>query len=373
MENVIVTGGAGFIGSCLVQHLLEETDCQVVNLDKITYAAVGRPLALNEAAPGNAAGIAGRYQHDRIDICDQLAVRSLFERFQPDTVFHLAAETHVDRSLDAPTTFFETNVTGSFVLLQEATRYWAGLTADERDRFRLIMISTDEVFGSVGDDGRFDHNSPYRPNSPYAATKAAADHLARAWHVSMGLPVIFTHGCNNFGPYQLPDKLIPRLVTRAILGQDLPIYGDGLQEREWIWVDDHVRGLVATSEAGQPGAHYLFGGGGTRTNLSVVQWICARLDDLLPQSTIRPHDQLISFVADRPGHDRRYAVDASRALDELSWSPEIGFEDGLTETLLWYLDNRPWWEERLKETDMRARLGLDNLAANSRQQATTGA
>ncbi|MBT4043353.1 MAG: NAD-dependent epimerase/dehydratase family protein [Rhodospirillaceae bacterium] len=368
MDKVIVTGGAGFIGSRLVGHLLEETDYQVVNLDKITYAAVGRPVALNEAAPDTATGDAGRYQHDRIDICDQLAVRSVFERFQPDAVFHLAAETHVDRSLDAPTTFFETNVRGSFVLLQEATRYWSGLTAEARDRFRLILISTDEVFGTVSGDGRFDHKSPYRPNSPYAATKAAADHLARAWHVSMGLPVIFTHACNNFGPYQLPDKLIPRIITRAILGQELPIYGNGLQEREWIWVDDHVRGLMAASKAGQPGAHYLFGGSSARTNLSVARDICSRLDDLLPQSIFRPHNQLIKFVVDRPGHDQRYAVDSSRALDELSWSPKMSFEDGLARTLLWHLDNRPWWEAHLQEADMSTRIGLDNPAVASQQR-----
>ncbi len=349
MKTILVTGGAGFIGSWLVRHLLAQTGYRVVNLDKLTYAAVSGDFP----APGQAE----RYLLEQVDIADAAAVRQAMTRHRPAALLHLAAETHVDRSLDAPGDFFETNVRGAYVLVEAAREYCTTLAAAARDDFRFVVVSTDEVFGSLAPGERFDENSRYRPNSPYAATKAAADHLALAWQVSLGLPVVLTHCSNNYGPYQLPDKLIPRLISRALLGEKLPLYGDGSQVRDWIWVGDHVLGIVAALEGGVPGERYLFGGDGEQSNLQVAEAVCERLDTLCPDAPWRPHRQLIEFVADRPGHDQRYAVDWQKAKREFGWQPSVSFEHGLNTTVEWYLEHRDWWQPMLKEAHMNRRLG----------------
>jgi dTDP-glucose 4,6-dehydratase len=349
-KRVIVTGGAGFIGSALCRFLIAETDCRLLNVDKLTYAA--SPEALGTLARNE------RYRFQRADICDADALDRLFAQFRPEAVMHLAAESHVDRSIDCPAAFIETNVRGSYVLLEAARRHWQGLGPAERDAFRFLQVSTDEVYGSLGPDGAFTEESPYAPSSPYSASKASADHLAMAWSRTYGLPVILTNCSNNYGPYQFPEKLIPLAVIRALAGEAIPVYGRGLNRRDWLHVEDHVRGLWRALEAGRPGERYNFGGGAERSNIEVVTIICGLLDRLAPMKGGRSYAALIRFVEDRPGHDLRYAMDAGRAERELGWRAAVGFEAGLEGTINWYLENRAWWEKILSGRYGGERLGL---------------
>ncbi len=356
MTTVLITGGSGFIGSHLVRYLLDRTEASVVNVDNLTYAAV--------MEGGDVAHAAGRYAFEQLDICDGPAFRKVLADHQPSAIMHLAAETHVDRSLDAPAQFFRTNIEGTFTVIEEATAYWNALPAAGADGFRLLVVSTDEVFGALGPDGRFDENSPYQPNSPYAATKAAGDHLARAWHQSLGLPVIVTHCSNNYGPRQTPDKLIPKVIANAIRGEKIPIYGDGNQMRDWIWVEDHARGLVAALTHGVVGERYLFGGVDEVSNLQLAGTICDILDSRDPDARIGGRRQLIELVQDRPGHDRRYAIDWRKAESDLNWRPNMAMATGLIDTVQWYQTNRQWWEPRLPNYGMDRRLGLTRSGPN---------
>ena len=333
--KVIVTGGAGFIGTSVVRHLLGE-GVSVVNLDKLTYAGSNPPLGAL-AAPG-------RYALEIADIADRAAVAAIFAKVQPDAVMHLAVETHVDRSIDSADDFIHSNLVGTFTLLEAARGYWQTLPAEARSRFRFHHISTDEVFGSLGGDGRFNEETPYRPNNPYAASKAGADHLVRAWHKTYGLPVVTTNCSNNYGPWQFPEKLIPLMILNALEGKPLPVYGAGANVRDWLYVGDHARALWLVLQQGRLGETYGVGGGEERANIDLVRLLCRLLDEALPQSPHRPHERLIGFVADRPGHDLRYAMDDSKLRRELGWHPLENLETGLRKTVRWYLDNSDWWQ-----------------------------
>lgn len=332
--RILVTGGAGFIGSAVVRMLVRAHGHEVLNLDLLTYAA--SPEALEEVGRG------ASYQLLQADICDRTAVAGAFAEFAPEAVVHLAAESHVDRSIDGPGAFVTTNVVGTYVMLDAALAYWRGLADARREAFRFVHVSTDEVYGSLGPEGRFTEQSRYDPNSPYAASKAAADHFARAWHRTYGLPVILTNCSNNYGPYQFPEKLIPLTIIKAMAGEALPVYGTGENVRDWIHVEDHARGIHAALTRGRVGEGYNFGGASERRNIDVVRTICAALDRIDPQGA--PRERLITFVADRPGHDARYAIDDSKARSELGWAPQQGFEDGLAATVGWYRAHRSWWE-----------------------------
>jgi dTDP-glucose 4,6-dehydratase len=349
MKRIVVTGGAGFIGSAVVRQLLAETDAFVVNLDKLTYAANLSSL------PGAAEN--PRYAFEKVDICDGEALRRVFAEHRPDAVMHLAAESHVDRSIDGPGEFIQTNVVGTFRLLEAARGYWSSLPAEARAGFRFHHISTDEVFGTLGDEGFFTETTAYSPNSPYSASKASSDHLVRAWHETYGLPVVLTNCSNNYGPYHFPEKLIPLMILKGLKGEALPVYGKGDNVRDWLYVEDHARALRLVLEKGKIGESYNIGGYNERTNLDVVRTLCALLDELAPAGA--PHDRLITFVADRPGHDKRYAIDASKITRELGWRPQETFETGLRKTVEWYLENRSWWEAILNGSYRGERLGLD--------------
>ena len=344
----LVTGGAGFIGSALVRGLVGD-GAEVLTVDKLTYA--GRRE--------NLAAIAGRPSHRLIaaDICDTARMAELIAGFRPDAIYHLAAESHVDRSIDGPAEFIRTNVAGTGALLEAALAYWRGLAAEARHRFRFLNVSTDEVYGELGAEGHFREHDPYRPNSPYAAAKAGADHLARAFGRTYGLPVIVSNCGNNYGPYQFPEKLIPLMILNALAGEPLPVYGDGAHVRDWIHVDDHVRALRRIVAAGRAGETYLIGARSEKSNLEIVQALSRILDRLVPDLAYRPHRQLITFVADRPGHDRRYAIDPGKIETELGWQPRESFESGLAKTVAWYLANREWCAGAAKTYD-RGRLGL---------------
>ncbi|MFL4984890.1 MAG: dTDP-glucose 4,6-dehydratase [Xanthobacteraceae bacterium] len=348
--RVIVTGGAGFIGSAVCRQFVLEQGWAVLNFDKLTYAANLRSLDPVADHP--------RYRFVHADICDGAAVEHAFEHFAPDAVVHLAAETHVDRSIDGSAEFVRTNVIGTHVLLEAARRYWNTLPPGERARFRFVHVSTDEVYGSLGETGRFVETSPYDPRSPYSASKAASDHLARAWHETYGLPVVLSNCSNNYGPFHFPEKLIPLTILNAIEGKPLPVYGDGLHVRDWLYVHDHVTALGLVLTKGRPGEKYNVGGRSERTNLQVVQTICDIVDDLLPASTPRRH--LITFVEDRPGHDRRYAMDCGKIENTLGWSCAESFESGLRKTVRWYMKNRAWWEPLRRNVYGGERLGLTN-------------
>ncbi len=363
MSALLVTGGAGFIGSNLVRWLLERTRDRIVVLDKLTYAGGRENLAALAADP--------RFELVEGDVLDAALVASLLVRHRPRGVFHLAAESHVDRSIDAPDVFVRTNVLGTQTLLDQVRRHLA--TGDLPDGFRLVQVSTDEVYGSLPDGRRADEEAPFAPNSPYAASKAAADHMARAWHVTYGVPVVVTHATNNYGPFQFPEKLIPLMLLNALEGRSLPVYGDGGHRRDWIHVLDHCRGLFAAFEHGRPGARYNLGTGIERSNLDVVEAICDVLERLVPAGGnpalagrgVTEYRELIEFVADRPGHDRRYAVDSTRARGELGFTPQIAFEEGIEQTVRWYLENRAWCAAAEGRGYRRQRLGLPGCEPSS--------
>ncbi|MBA2667062.1 MAG: dTDP-glucose 4,6-dehydratase [Trueperaceae bacterium] len=345
-KTVLVTGGCGFIGSALVRLLIHHTPHRVVNLDALTYA--GSPSNVEDVASDR------RYAFVEGDVTDERMLDATFGTYGPDAVVHLAAETHVDRSIDGPAAFVRTNVLGTFELLEAARRHLRTRTPFERQAFRFVHVSTDEVFGSLGATGRFGRDTPYDPRSPYSASKAGSDHLARAAHHTFGLPVIVTNCSNNYGPYQFPEKLVPHTVLRALHGLELPVYGDGRNVRDWLHVDDHARGLTLALERGSPGSTYLFGADQERTTLDVVEAICGVLDEVRPAAA--PHARLIAFVEDRPGHDFRYAIDADGARRELGWNRRTTFDEGIRETVAWYLEHLEWCERRAG-----ARHGLERL------------
>jgi dTDP-glucose 4,6-dehydratase len=347
--TIFVTGGAGFIGSAVVRHLLDHTGAHAVNIDKLTYAA---NLASIPQAPGHR-----RYAFAKVDICNAAELRALFERHQPHAVINLAAESHVDRSIDDPADFIQTNIVGTFTLLQETLRHWRGLDAGRRAGFRLLHVSTDEVYGSLGADGRFAETTAYAPNSPYSASKASSDHLVRAWRETYELPTIVTNCSNNYGPFHFPEKLIPHMIITGLAEQQLPVYGDGMNIRDWLFVEDHASALALVLERGRVGETYNVGGRNERTNIHVVQTICDLLDRMAP-APAGSRRRLIGFVDDRPGHDRRYAIDATKIETELGWRPRETFETGLEKTVAWFLDNRAWWQGILERGYHAKRIGV---------------
>ena len=346
--RILVTGGAGFIGSAVCRYLITETDAEVVNVDKLTYAGNPDSLRLVSGDP--------RYRFVRADICDEATICNLFNEVQPDAVIHLAAESHVDRSITGSRSFIETNIVGTYTLLEAGRRYWSCLAEPAKDRFRFLHVSTDEVYGSLGAEGLFSESTPYDPSSPYSASKASSDHLAIAWHRTYGLPVIVTNCSNNYGPYQFPEKLIPLMILNAVEGRPLPVYGNGSNVRDWLYVEDHARALHLILTRGRPGETYNVGGRNERTNLEVVRSICCALDDVNPHG--RPHNRLITYVEDRPGHDHRYAIDASKLETELGWRAEEDFISGVAKTVRWYLDNDWWWRPLREQVYAGERIGL---------------
>ena len=349
-QSILVTGGAGFIGSALIRELLATTPHSVINLDKLTYAAsleALEPVAQNP-----------RYFFEQVDIGDAVELARVFRQHRPSGVIHLAAESHVDRSIDGPGEFIQTNIAGSFTLLQASLAYWETLEAGAKQQFRFHHVSTDEVYGTLGDTGFFSETTPYAPNSPYAASKAASDHLARAWHHTYGLPVVITNCSNNYGPYQFLEKLIPLMIVNAIDGKPLPVYGDGSNVRDWLYVIDHVQALIKVFSDGVPGQQYNIGGHNEKRNLELVETLCDLLDEMLPESPHRPHRGLIRFVQDRRGHDQRYAIDAGKIERELGWTPRETFESGIRKTVAWYLENLEWCREIQARRYSGQRLGL---------------
>jgi len=348
--KIFATGGAGFIGSALVRHLIEKTPHQVLNVDALTYA--GNLASVKTVETSN------RYSFAQANICDAAEMTRLVSEYKPDVVTHLAAESHVDRSIDGPADFIQTNLVGTFTLLSAVTEYWKSLEEESRKSFRFHHISTDEVFGALGADGFFTEETSYDPRSPYSASKAGSDHLVRAWHHTYGLPVLITNCSNNYGPYHFPEKLIPLVIIKCLHGEKLPVYGTGQNVRDWLYVDDHVRALTAVFERGTPGESYMIGGRSERTNLAVVETICATLDKIRPRADGKSYGEQITFVADRPGHDFRYAIDASKLQRELGWAPRESFETGIAHTISWYLDNEAWWRPILSGAYSGERLGL---------------
>ncbi|MCG8424444.1 MAG: dTDP-glucose 4,6-dehydratase [Proteobacteria bacterium] len=346
--RILVTGGAGFIGSSLVRQLIDETDSYVINVDKLTYAASLQSL--------ESVAKSDRYHFEKVDICARNELVRIFATCRPTAVMHLAAESHVDRSIDGPAVFVQTNVVGTYTLLDVATEYYRQLGAEERAIFRFHHVSTDEVFGSLGAQGLFSEESPYRPNSPYAASKAAADHFVRAWHHTFALPIVLSNCSNNYGPYQFPEKLIPLMILKGLQWQSLPIYGTGDNIRDWLHVEDHARALRLVVQEGRLGASYNIGGHNEKTNLEVVHTLCDLLDELRPEPG-RSRRDLVSFVKDRPGHDQRYAIDASLIERELGWRPRYTFATGLRQTIAWYLDNQGWWRDIQERQYRGERLG----------------
>ncbi|WP_373689756.1 dTDP-glucose 4,6-dehydratase [Rheinheimera sp.] len=350
--KILVTGGAGFIGSALVRYIIEHTADSVINLDKLTYA--GNLESVNTVASSP------RYQFVQLDINDAAGVQAALEQHQPDLVMHLAAESHVDRSIDGPSAFIQTNIVGTYTLLEACRHYWQQLPQPQKDVFRFHHISTDEVYGDLhGTDDLFTEQTPYAPSSPYSASKAASDHLVRAWHRTYGLPVVLTNCSNNYGPYHFPEKLIPLMILNALSGKALPVYGKGNQVRDWLFVEDHARALYQVVTRGVVGETYNIGGHNEKQNIEVVQSICALLEELAPEKPagVLHYRDLITYVQDRPGHDLRYAIDAGKIERELGWKPEESFDSGLRKTVLWYLNNQSWWQAVLDGSYQLERLG----------------
>ena len=352
MKKILVTGGAGFIGSAVVRHIIQNTQDSVVNVDKLTYA--GNLESLTEVA-GNP-----RYAFEQVDICDRAELDRVFAQHQPDAVMHLAAESHVDRSIDSASEFIQTNIVGTFNLLEAARAYWQQMPSEKREAFRFHHISTDEVYGDLhGTDDLFTETTPYAPSSPYSASKASSDHLVRAWLRTYGLPTIVTNCSNNYGPYHFPEKLIPLMILNALDGKPLPVYGDGMQIRDWLFVEDHARALYQVVTEGVVGETYNIGGHNEKANIEVVKTICALLEELVPEKPagVTRYEDLITFVQDRPGHDVRYAIDAAKIGRELGWKPQETFESGIRKTVQWYLDNKTWWQNVLNGSYRLERLG----------------
>ncbi|MGY0646385.1 MAG: dTDP-glucose 4,6-dehydratase [Paraglaciecola chathamensis] len=350
-KKIIVTGGAGFIGSAVIRHIINHTDDEVINVDKLTYAGNQESLADVDSSE--------RYFFEKVDICDAPKIADVFERYQPDCIMHLAAESHVDRSIDGPGEFITTNVVGTYTLLEESRRYFSALTEEKQRAFRFHHISTDEVYGDLGAEGLFTETTSYEPSSPYSASKASSDHLVRAWQRTFGLPTLVTNCSNNYGPYHFPEKLIPLVILNALAGKPLPIYGDGSQIRDWLYVEDHARALYKVAAEGAVGETYNIGGHNERRNIDVVKTICAILDEVSPSDhlPVQKYEELITFVADRPGHDVRYAIDASKIAKELGWLPEETFESGIRKTVEWYLANEKWWKRVQDGSYQGERLG----------------
>ncbi|MGL4855694.1 dTDP-glucose 4,6-dehydratase [Plesiomonas sp.] len=353
MKTILVTGGAGFIGSAVVRHIIQDTDYQVVNLDKLTYAGNLESLAL--------VADSSRYTFEQVDICQRSELDRVFTTYQPDVVMHLAAESHVDRSIDGPAAFIETNIIGTYNMLEAARSYWNTLEPANKAAFRFHHISTDEVYGDLhGTDDLFTETTPYAPSSPYSASKASSDHLVRAWLRTYGLPTLITNCSNNYGPYHFPEKLIPLMILNALAAKPLPVYGQGNQVRDWLYVEDHARALVLVATQGEIGETYNIGGHNERKNIDVVHTLCALLEELVPEKPagVEKYTDLITYVADRPGHDLRYAIDASKIADELGWLPKETFESGMRKTVQWYLANTDWWQRVLDGSYAGERLGL---------------
>jgi len=350
--RILVTGGVGFIGSAVIRHIIENTHHHVLNVDKLTYAGNLESLQSIEKSE--------RYQFFQTDICDQVELEKIFENFQPNVVMHLAAESHVDRSIDGPATFIQTNIVGTYSLLEAARKYWLSLTAEVKESFRFHHISTDEVYGDLeGTTDLFKETTPYAPSSPYSASKASSDHLVRAWHRTYGLPTIVTNCSNNYGPYHFPEKLIPLVILNALDMKPLPIYGKGDQIRDWLFVEDHARALYQVVTTGAVGQTYNIGGHNEKQNIEVVKTICNILDELKPQANGQKYESLIKFVEDRPGHDLRYAIDAGKIEKELGWTPQETFETGIRKTVAWYLNNLDWCHRVQDGSYQRERLGVN--------------
>ncbi|MFH4499679.1 dTDP-glucose 4,6-dehydratase [Vibrio diabolicus] len=350
--KILVTGGAGFIGSAVVRHIIRDTQDSVVNLDKLTYA--GNLESLVDVADSD------RYYFEQVDICDRTELDRVFSEHQPDMVMHLAAESHVDRSIDGPAAFIETNVMGTYHLLEAARQYWSNLEEADKSAFRFHHISTDEVYGDLeGTDDLFTETTSYAPSSPYSASKASSDHLVRAWQRTYGLPTLVTNCSNNYGPYHFPEKLIPLMILNALDGKPLPVYGDGMQIRDWLFVEDHARALYKVVTEGEIGETYNIGGHNEKANIEVVKTICALLEELRPDKPagVESYESLITYVKDRPGHDVRYAIDATKIAQELGWTPEETFESGIRKTVEWYLNNPQWWQRVLDGSYSLERLG----------------
>lgn len=342
-DSIIVTGGAGFIGSALVRHLVQQTSRPVVNVDKLTYAGHLSTVESVQDAPN--------YHFEQADVADAAAMQRIIDTYQPRAIMHLAAESHVDRSIEGPAAFIQTNITGTYTLLEAARSYWSSLSDPEQDRFRFLHVSTDEVFGELGDEGAFSETTPYDPSSPYSASKASSDHLVRAWHRTYGLPALITNCSNNYGPFQYPEKLIPVVILSALAGEPIPVYGRGENVRDWLYVEDHVRALKAVLERGAVGETYAIGGHNEKRNIDVVTTICALMDELIEKPAVDRHADLIEFVTDRPGHDYRYAIDASKIEADLGWTPDESFGTGLRKTVQWYVNNQDWCGRVTRQTE----------------------